>query len=133
MANTRTRLDAKRRDSSKPVASSTQIDVNALAATKDSAEVAAEFLRTMGSGHRLMILCFLMDGAKSVTEICEAIDARQSLVSQHLIRLRQGGLVKADRRGNFVHYSLANTPVADIVAILQTYFCPDVMKRGSKN
>jgi DNA-binding transcriptional ArsR family regulator len=91
---------------------------------RDSAERAAELLRSIGSTHRLMILCLLNDGAKTVTELCEGIGARQSLVSQHLTRLRLDGLVKADRQGHFVHYSLTDTPAKEIVTILHSYYCP---------
>jgi DNA-binding transcriptional ArsR family regulator len=95
-----------------------------LANMRDSAEQAAELLRSIGSTHRLMILCLLNDGAKTVTELCEGVGARQSLVSQHLTRLRLDGLVKADRQGHFVHYSLTETPAREIVTILHAYYCP---------
>jgi DNA-binding transcriptional ArsR family regulator len=92
---------------------------------RGAVEQAAELLRSIGSTHRLMILCLLMDGAKTVTEICEAVGARQSLVSQHLTRLRLDGLVRAERQGHFVHYSIAETPAKDIVATLHRHFCPN--------
>jgi DNA-binding transcriptional ArsR family regulator len=95
-----------------------------LTAMRGAAEQAAELLRSIGSTHRLMILCLLMDGAKTVTEICEAVGARQSLVSQHLTRLRLDGLVRAERQGHFIHYSIAETPAKDIVAALYRHFCP---------
>jgi DNA-binding transcriptional ArsR family regulator len=103
---------------------------------RESAEDAAELLRSMGSSHRLMILCLLMEGPRTVTEVCEALDARQSLVSQHLIRLRQSRLVKAERKGNFVEYSIADSPAGDIVAILQSHFCNGLLnnkKRARRN
>lgn len=96
-----------------------------LADMREAVQQAAELLRSIGSSHRLMILCLLTDGAKTVSQLCEAIGARQSLVSQHLTRLRLDGLVQADRKGHFVHYSLTNTPAKDIVAILHGHFCPD--------
>jgi DNA-binding transcriptional ArsR family regulator len=96
-----------------------------LATMRGAAEQAAELLRSIGSTHRLMILCLLMDGAKTVTEICEAVGARQSLVSQHLTRLRLDGLVRAERQGHFVHYSMTDTPAKEIVATLYRHFCPD--------
>ena len=132
MAIARARLDAKRNSYDERTVGSTKVDLGILSSMRDSAEVAAELLRSMGSSHRLMILCLLMDGPKTVTDICDAIDARQSLVSQHLIRLRQGGLVKAERRGNFVHYSLADSPAGDIIMILKTHFCRDLIKRNTK-
>jgi DNA-binding transcriptional ArsR family regulator len=101
-----------------------------LADMREAVQQAAEFLRSIGSSHRLMILCLLTDGAKSVTQLCEAIGARQSLVSQHLTRLRLDGLVQSDRQGHFVHYSLTDTPAKDIVAILHAHFCPDAGGRA---
>ena len=100
---------------------------------RNAAESAAALLRTMGSGHRLMILCALIERPMTVSEICEAIGARQSLVSQHLIRLRQDKLVVAERRGQFVHYSMTDDVVRQIVAVLQNNFCPDVGKGGRRN
>jgi ArsR family transcriptional regulator, virulence genes transcriptional regulator len=97
---------------------------------RESVQQAAEFLRSIGSSHRLMILCLLTDGAKTVTQLCQAIGARQSLVSQHLTRLRLDGLVHADRQGHFVHYSLTATPAKEIVAILHRHFCPDAAGAG---
>jgi DNA-binding transcriptional ArsR family regulator len=101
-----------------------------LADMRQAVQQAAEFLRSIGSSHRLMILCLLTDGAKTVTQLCNAIGARQSLVSQHLTRLRLDGLVRADRHGHFVHYSLTPTPAKDIVAILHDHFCTGRPRRA---
>ena len=72
----------------------------------EAAGEASQLLRAIGSEHRLLILCELMERDKTVTEICAAIGARQSLVSQHLTRLRLDGLVKATRVGHFAYYSI---------------------------
>ncbi len=72
-----------------------------------------------------MILCYLMECERTVTEICDAIGARQSLISQHLTRLRLDGLVKVERRGHFAYYSLTETPAKDIVTILYRHFCAE--------
>ncbi len=90
---------------------------------RSAAEEAAELLRSIGSPYRLMILCLLMEKEKTVTEICEAIGARQSLTSQHLTRLRLDGLVKAERRGHFAYYSLTDTLAKDIISILYKHYC----------
>ncbi len=96
-----------------------------------AAEEAANLLRAIGSPHRLMILCLLVESERTVTEICDAIGARQSLASQHLTRLRLDGLVKAERRGYFMYYSLADTVAKEIVATLYRHYCPktDAPKR----
>ncbi len=96
---------------------------NMLDSMRSAAEEAAELLRSIGSPYRLMILCLLMESEKTVTEICEAIGARQSLTSQHLTRLRLDGLVKAERRGHFAYYSLIDTLAKDIVSILYEHYC----------
>ena len=96
---------------------------NMLDSMRSAAEEAAELLRSIGSPYRLMILCLLMESEKTVTEICEAIGARQSLTSQHLTRLRLDGLVKAERRGHFASYSLTDTLAKDIVSILYEHYC----------
>ncbi len=100
-------------------------------AMRAAADQAAELLRSIGSSHRLMILCLLMDGPKTVSEICFAIEARQSLVSQHLTRLRLDGLVHAERQGNFVLYSLVDSPAKEIVSTLQRHYCPTKAAKGS--
>lgn len=96
---------------------------NMLDPMRVAAQEASELLRSIGSPYRLMILCLLMDSEKTVTEICEAIGARQSLTSQHLTRLRLDGLVKAERRGHYAHYSLADTLAKDIVSTLYQHYC----------
>jgi ArsR family transcriptional regulator, virulence genes transcriptional regulator len=88
-------------------------------------EQAADLLRSIGSAHRLMILCLLSEKDRTVTEVCEAMGLRQSLASQHLGRLRLDGLVRAERKGHFVHYSLSNPVARDIVGILHRHFCAD--------
>jgi DNA-binding transcriptional ArsR family regulator len=90
---------------------------------RSAAEEAASVLRSIGSPYRLMILCLLVEREKTVSEICGAIGARQSLTSQHLTRLRLDGLVKAERRGHFVFYSLADTVAKEIVATLYRHYC----------
>lgn len=98
-------------------------DHSMLSSMRSAAEEAAEVLRSIGSPYRLMILCLLMESEKTVTEICDAIGARQSLTSQHLTRLRLDGLVKAERRGHFAYYSLADTLAKEIVGTLYRHYC----------
>lgn len=98
-------------------------DVDSLQNMQEAAGRATDLLRSIGSAHRLAILCLLLDGEKTVTEICEAVGARQSLVSQHLTRLRLDGLVCAERQGYFVYYSLTSAPAREIIATLHKHFC----------
>ena len=95
-----------------------------------AAEEAAGLLRAIGSPYRLMILCLLVDSEKTVTEISDAIGARQSLTSQHLTRLRLDGLVKSERRGHYNYYSLNDTVAREIVEILYRHYCAPGAKTG---
>jgi DNA-binding transcriptional ArsR family regulator len=88
-----------------------------------AADKAAELLRCIGSPYRLLILCLLMEKEQTVSEICEAIGARQSLTSQHLTRLRLDGLVEAERRGHYVIYSLTDTVTKEIISTLHKHYC----------
>lgn len=97
-------------------------------AMRASVEEAADMLRSIGSPHRLMILCLLMDRERTVTEICDAIGTRQSLTSQHLARLRLDGLVKAERRGHYAYYSLTDTIAKKVIATLHAHYCADHAK-----
>lgn len=96
---------------------------NMLDPMRVAAQEASDLLRSIGSPHRLMILCLLMEDEKTVTEICEAIGARQSLTSQHLTRLRLDGLVKAERRGHYAYYSIADNLAREIISTLHGHYC----------
>jgi DNA-binding transcriptional ArsR family regulator len=69
---------------------------------------AADLLRALANPHRLMILRLLRSQPRTVMDICTQLDLRQSLVSQHLARLRLDGVVTAMRQGHFVIYSMTN-------------------------
>jgi DNA-binding transcriptional ArsR family regulator len=97
---------------------------------RTAAGEATKLLRSIGSPHRLMILCLLMDGEKTVTEISDAIGARQSLTSQHLTHLRLHGLVQAERRGHFAYYSLKHEAAREIVGTLYRHYCADGLSKS---
>ncbi len=88
-----------------------------------SAREATSFLKAISNEHRLMILCLIADGEKTVSEMEAAIGLRQPTLSQHLARLREDGLVETRREGKSVYYRLANEDVRDIVALLHRMFC----------
>ncbi|KFI31653.1 ArsR family transcriptional regulator [Haematobacter massiliensis] len=70
------------------------------------AQTAAALLKAFGHEGRLMILCHLATGEKSVTELEQLLDTRQAAVSQQLARLRMEGLVEPRREGKAIYYSL---------------------------
>ena len=97
-------------------------------ATDDMAARSAEaatYLKTLAHEGRLMILCHLCGGEKSVGALEELLDIRQAAVSQMLARLRDEGLVKTRRDGKTVYYSLADGRTEQVIGLLHSLFCGD--------
>ena len=78
-------------------------------------EAAADLLRALANAHRLAIVAELNDGPRCVHELVEALGVSQPLVSQHLRILRASHLVRAERRGREIAYSLGDEHVFHIV------------------
>ena len=87
------------------------------------AEDAANFLKALSHEGRLMILCYLSTGEKSVTELEQLLSSRQAAVSQQLGRLRLEGLVSARREGKAIFYSLSEPRVERMIGLLYEMFC----------
>jgi DNA-binding transcriptional ArsR family regulator len=85
------------------------------AARSAAIEEAANILKTLGHEGRLLILCHLAQGPKSVGELEGMLDARQSAVSQQLARLRIEGLVTARRDGKTIFYSLKDPRIGELL------------------
>lgn len=88
-----------------------------------SAWEAADFLKSISHEQRLLILCHLGQGERSVSELEELLGARQAAVSQQLARLRFEGLVTARRDGKAVRYSLADERARRLIELLYEMFC----------
>ena len=97
-----------------------KVDLDRMSA---SATRAADFLKSLGHEQRLMILCHLASGEKSVSELEEAIGARQAAVSQQLARLRHEGLVSTRREGKTIYYSLGDERSRLMIGLLYEMFC----------
>ena len=89
------------------------------------AETAAALLKALGHAQRLMILCHLSTGAKTVGQIEAKLGARQAAVSQHLARLRQDGLVSTTRDGKSIIYDIADPNARRLVDLLYGLYCKD--------
>ncbi len=86
---------------------------------------ASAFLKAISHEGRLMILCHLATGEKSVTELEELLSARQAAVSQQLSRLRTEGLVTPRREGKAIYYSLTDRRAVQILDVVYDLFCND--------
>ncbi|MDF1856595.1 metalloregulator ArsR/SmtB family transcription factor [Pseudooceanicola sp.] len=89
----------------------------------DNASHASAFLKAISHEGRMMILCHLANGEKSVTELEYLLSARQAAVSQQLSRLRLEGLVTTRRDGKAIYYSLADDRPRRIMEVVYDLFC----------
>ena len=91
----------------------------------EKATDAAAFLKAISHEGRLMILCHLVSGEKSVTELEELLSARQAAVSQQLSRLRLEGLVVPRRDGKAIYYRLADDRPKKMLECVYELFCKE--------
>ncbi|MDA5094546.1 metalloregulator ArsR/SmtB family transcription factor [Aliiroseovarius sp. KMU-50] len=84
---------------------------------------ASNLLKAISHEGRLMILCHLVTGEKSVTELEKLLSARQAAVSQQLARLRLEGLVTPRRDGKTIYYSLTDDRPRRILEVIYEMFC----------
>src|SRR5581483_3607281 len=89
----------------------------------DNAKRASEFLKALAHKSRLMMLCILAEGEKSVSELEKDLGLRQPTVSQQLARLRAEGLVSTRREGKTIYYTLASEDARTIVSAIYEVFC----------
>jgi DNA-binding transcriptional ArsR family regulator len=90
---------------------------------RSAAGQASELLKSLSNSHRLMILCQLLEGQRSVGELAAFLDLRSSTVSQHLALLRRDGLVTARREAQTMFYDIASSPARRILETLFELFC----------
>ena len=88
------------------------------------ADNAAALMKNLSNTARLLILCQLVEGERSVAQLEKNLDTKQPNVSQQLARLRMEGHVHARRDGRTIYYSLADERVASVIRNLHATFCP---------
>ncbi|HEY6043510.1 MAG TPA: metalloregulator ArsR/SmtB family transcription factor [Nitrosospira sp.] len=88
-----------------------------------SASQACLLLKTLANEDRLLILCQLINGARTVGELESLLGIRQPTLSQQLTVLRQEGLVSTERKGKYIIYSLAREEVIHIMQTLYQLYC----------
>ncbi|GEO00412.1 transcriptional regulator [Novosphingobium sediminis] len=86
-----------------------------------ASEVAA-FLKVVANPQRLLLLCRLREGEASVTELIGLCDLSQSSVSQHLAKMREGGLVQTRRENTTIYYRIANDNALALIGFLCDQF-----------
>lgn len=94
------------------------------------ARKASELLKALSHESRLLILCLLLEGEKSVSELEDVMKMPQAAVSQQLARLRFDRLVHTRRDGRVMYYSIAGEEVSSIISTLYELFCAPVRERS---
>jgi DNA-binding transcriptional ArsR family regulator len=120
--STMTTKKAKARTSAAPMPRLT-VTPQGLKQLERNAHKASDLLGAMANTSRLMILCRLAEGEKSVSELQPMIGLSQSALSQHLAVLRRRQLVRTRRDGQSIYYSLASGQAASVINTLHEQFC----------
>ncbi|MDE2149490.1 MAG: winged helix-turn-helix transcriptional regulator [Gammaproteobacteria bacterium] len=90
---------------------------------EEHAQGAARLLRALANRYRLMVLCALGDGERSVGALNERVPLSQSALSQHLAVLRADGLVRTRREGQTIFYRVTEGPALQIIRVLYAAYC----------
>jgi ArsR family transcriptional regulator, virulence genes transcriptional regulator len=98
-------------------------DFRRLAELHDMATNACELLKAMSNKWRLMILCQLSEGEKTVGELQRLLGVGQSAVSQHLAILRRENIVDSRKNAQSIYYSLSGDQAIKVMATLHEVFC----------
>jgi ArsR family transcriptional regulator, virulence genes transcriptional regulator len=85
---------------------------------------AARLLRALAHEGRLLVLCQLIEGERSVGALQTVAGLSQSALSQHLARLREDGLVATRREAQTIYYRLADDRAARVLSTLAAIYCP---------
>ncbi len=92
---------------------------------------AARLLAALANESRLMILCELVDGERSVGTLVEAVGLTQSALSQHLAKLRAAGIVATRRDAQTIYYRLASEAAGSVMTTLAEIYCRRRQRRAS--
>lgn len=97
-----------------------RIDPRRMAA---AAQNASDLMKTLGHKDRLMVLCHLSSGEKSVGELARLLEIPQSPLSQHLARMRKENLVQTRREAQTIYYSIASDEAERFVCLMHEIYC----------
>ena len=89
----------------------------------ERSEEVARILKLLGHPKRLLLLCSISDGEKSVSELEKVCNASQSQVSQFLKMMEALGLIVGRREGNFIFYRIKDERVKSLIQSLYKLFC----------
>ena len=91
---------------------------------------AESLLSLLANRHRLMVMCYLIDGEKTVGDLLARGNLSQSALSQHLSKLREAQLVTTRRDGQRIHYSIASDEAQALIELLCDLYKPSHLEPG---
>jgi ArsR family transcriptional regulator len=92
---------------------------------------AEAMLKQLAHAGRLLILCSLTEGERTVGQLMQLVDLSQSAVSQHLAKLRNAKLVEAEKRGQMVYYRISSDEAQSILSALYQIYCKPQQSKNS--
>lgn len=90
------------------------------------AEKVSNIFSCLSSRTRLLIVCFLIDGKKNVSEVIKHIGTTKGNISQHLKLLEDNGIVESEKAGNKVFYSIKDNRVKKIISYVKKLYCANI-------
>lgn len=88
-----------------------------------SAESACALLKSLAHPHRLMIVCALVEGERSVGELAKIVGLRDAAVSQQLALLRKDGILTTRREGQVIWYRIHDSAARELIDMLYRLYC----------
>ena len=89
----------------------------------ENADEAADFLKRLAHPSRLMIVCALVDGERSVRDMEDTLGIRQPGLSQQIAELREAGFITGRKESKHMYYRLADGRVSDFISMMHAMFC----------
>lgn len=91
---------------------------------REKAQTIAGLMAQMANENRLLILCALLDGPKTVGQLGESVpNITAPALSQHLHKLKDGGLIQGEKHGQFITYSIKDSRIQALMAVLKEQYC----------
>ena len=96
----------------------------------ESCKLVAEFFAVLGNPLRVSMFCGLRDGAKTVSELAEHAGVSLQNASQHLRLMRDKGAVTTEKRGQHVHYSIADMRLLEGCGLIRDVLAEQLQRRA---
>ena len=98
----------------------------------ENAGDAADFLKKFAHPSRLMIVCALVDGERSVRDLEDTLGIRQPGLSQQIAELREAGLIRGRKESKNMFYRLTDGRITEFISLLHRMFCEAPQRKSRR-